>query len=393
MAPHRGERGVLFERIEARRSELERATLARVYGVSDPASVDDPAYVVGLRRTVAAAISYAIAAIADHDETPPPPQLLSQARHAARCGVPLDTVLRRYLAGHALLGDFLIAEAEMAGDSIASEELREALRVEGALLDKLLDVVAAEYGKEIAARPRGADRQRLELVQALLDGEMIDIASLRYDLDGWHLGLLATGPGAGQALRQLAAALAREILYVQPEGGTAWAWLGGHRRLEAAEVVPEARGGLPGSVKLAVGEPARGLSGWHLTHRQARAALPIAAQGPERVVRYSDVTLLASALADEVMAASLHELYLQPLTQEQDGGEALRQALRAYFRSGRNVSSTAAALGLSWPTVKARLDTIEELIGRPLDACSAEVETALQLQQLDSSLLPRFASS
>jgi sugar diacid utilization regulator len=140
---------------------------------------------------------------------------------------------------------------------------------------------------------------------------------------------------------------------------------------------------LPGTVTLAVGEPGLGLAGWHLSHRQARAALPVAIQSPERVVRYAEVTLLASALSDDVMASSLEELYLLPLTEEADGGEALRQTLRAYFQTGRNVSSAAAALGISWPTVKARLDTIEERIGRPLSACGAEVETALRLQWLD----------
>jgi PucR C-terminal helix-turn-helix domain/GGDEF-like domain len=385
--------GVLLERVEARRHELERATLARVYGVSDPASVDDPAYVIGLRQAVAAAISYALAAIADRDSPPPPPQLLSQARCAASHGVALDTVLRRYVAGHALLGDFLIGEAGAAGGAVVSKELREALRIEGALFDRLLDAVAAEYANEVESRSRGTDRQRAKLVRALLDGEMIDIADLRYDLEAWHLGLLATGPGAGEALRQLAAALDREILHVQPESGTAWAWLGGHGRLDTDEVVRAAGSGLPATVRLAVGEPGRGLSGWHLTHRQARAALPVARQGRDPVVRYSDVTLLAAALSDEVMASSLHDLYLEPLTHESDGGEALRQTLLAYFRSGRNVSSTAAALGISWPTVKARLDTIEGRIGRSLGACAAEVETALQLQRLASPPPSQLASS
>jgi hypothetical protein len=307
--------------------------------------------------------------------------------------VALDTVLRRYVAGHALLGDFLIGEAEAAGEAVASEELREALRVEGALFDRLLDAVAAEYASEVEGRSRGTDRQRTKLVRALLDGEMVDIADLRYDLEAWHLGLLATGPGAGQALRQLAGALDREILRVQPESGTAWAWLGGHHRLDTDEVVRVAGCGLPGTVRLAVGEPGRGLSGWHLTHRQARAALPVALQSREHIVRYSDVTLLAAALSDDVMAGSLRDFYLEPLTHEPDGGEALRQTLRAYFQSGRYVSSTAAALGISWPTVKARLETIEERIGRPLGACAAEVETALRLQRLGSPPSSQHASS
>ncbi|MGC1165791.1 MAG: helix-turn-helix domain-containing protein [Solirubrobacterales bacterium] len=373
----------LIEGLRERRGELERATLARVYGVSDPASVDDPTYVVGLRQTVAAAIAYALSALTQRQCPQPPPQLFAQARHAARSGVALNTVLRRYVAGHALFADFLIGEAERSDGAVAGSELRKALRVEAALFDNLIDTVAAEYAEELEGRSRGTDQQRLELVRALLDGEIADTSRLRYELDAWHLALLATGPGARESLCRLAVALDRQVLHVRPDSATAWAWFGGRHPLGTDQVARFAAEHLPGTVTLALGEPGRGFPGWHLSHRQARAALPVAIQSPERVVRYADVTLLASALSDDVMASSLEELYLLPLAQEHDGGEALRQTLRAYFRAGRNVSSAAAALGISWPTVKARLDTIEERIGRPLSACTAEVETALRLQRLE----------
>jgi hypothetical protein len=372
----------LIEGLHERCGELERATLVRVYGVSDPASVEDPTYVVGLREAVAAAIAYALSALTQRQCPQPPPQLFAQARHAARSGVALETVLRRYLAGHALLGDFLIGEVEMSGGALAGEELRGALRIEATLFDNLIGAVAAEYAKELEGRSRGTEQQRAELVRALLDGEIVDTSRLRYELDAWHLGLLATGPGARESLCRLATALDRQVLHVQPDSATVWAWLGGRRPLCAEEVLRLAGECLPGTVTVAVGEPGLGFAGWHLSHRQARAALPVALQSSERVVRYADVTLLASALSDDLMASSLEELYLLPLTKEHDGGEALRQTLRAYFRTGRNVSSTAAALGISRPTVNARLDTIQERIGRPLSACAAEVETALRLQRL-----------
>src|SRR6185295_7386978 len=97
----------------ARRPDLEQAALARIKAISDPADVADPDYVDGLRAALASALDYGLAAI-EHgeDRAPPPPApLLSQARLAARNGVGLDTVLRRYVAGYTLLGDCLVDEA------------------------------------------------------------------------------------------------------------------------------------------------------------------------------------------------------------------------------------------------------------------------------------------
>jgi hypothetical protein len=54
-----------------------------------------------------------------------------------------------------------------------------------------------------------------------------------------------------------------------------------------------------------MGEPARGIDGWRLSHRQAKAALPTALRAPEAFVRYGDVALLAATLADDLLATSL----------------------------------------------------------------------------------------
>jgi sugar diacid utilization regulator len=137
-------------------------------------------------------------------------------------------------------------------------------------------------------------------------------------------------------------------------------------------------------VSLAIGEPARGINGWRRTHRQALAAMPVAQRGDRRIIRYADVALLASALQDDVLAASLQDLYLDPLTSEQDGGEALCQTLRAYFDAGRQVAATAASLRVSRQTVSARLRVAEDRIGLRLETCAAELETAFQLRDLGS---------
>jgi PucR C-terminal helix-turn-helix domain/GGDEF-like domain len=376
-------RAELIARLQARQPEIEQTILSRVYAVSDPAEVGDPTYVGGLREAVFAALAYAIQALENVAERPDPvpAPLLSQARRAARDGVSLDTVLRRYLAGHALLGDFIVQELEEVGDDLSDTGLQSVLRREAAVLDHLLSVVAGEYRSESEATARSLHRRRADCVDKLLAGKLTDPGELGYDLELWHVGVIAVGKGAEAGIRALATALDRRLLLVHRGEETFWAWLGGIRRMGRDDLERLVAWEWPGQVRVATGEPAKGLVGWRFSHEQAGAALPIAMGGAATHVRYADVALLASMLKDEVLLRSLDELYLAPLAAGAIGEETLCETLRAYFSAQRNVSSTASALGVSRKTVGARLRTIEQRLGRSLDTCSAELELALRLEE------------
>jgi DNA-binding PucR family transcriptional regulator len=197
-----------------------------------------------------------------------------------------------------------------------------------------------------------------------------------------------------------------------------WAWLGGRERFVVGEIEravlaaitrEEAGQGEEAGqseqagqsrkqgqgVLFAIGEPAGGLAGWRLTHRQAQAALTVAlrrngisrngtpAQGVT-FTRYADVALLAGVLKDEALAKALIEIYLSPLEDSRGSGPVLRQTLRAYLDAERSVSSAAIALGVVRKTVESRLHTIEERLGRTLHPCPAELEVALLLDELSS---------
>jgi hypothetical protein len=92
--------------------ELEQAIFARVGGDAFDRAVEarDAEYVAGLRAAVAAAVEYALGGIerGERGAGPVPAVatsrrvLITQARLAARVGVSLDTVLRRYVLGRAL---------------------------------------------------------------------------------------------------------------------------------------------------------------------------------------------------------------------------------------------------------------------------------------------------
>lgn len=377
------ERAQLAARLRERSGEIEQATLARVRSLADPATVGDPEYATGLTEAVGVGLAYGIDGIeaSDRQPGPVPAALLSQARIAGRSGVSLDTVVRRYLAGYTLLGDFLMAETERVGP-LAGAELQEILRGTAARFDRVLAAVSDEHAREAEGRTHGAEQRRAERIRKLLGGELVDAADLGYELEGWHIGAVATGPGARTALRELGAGLDRRLLAVLGGAGAVWGWLGGRSRLSAREVLRQAKRTLPAEVSLGLGEPGRGIEGWRLTHHQAKAAMMVARRGPDRRLRYADVALLAAALSDDVLAGSLHDIYLAPFEHERDAGVILRQTLAAYFDAGRNASSAAAALGVSRKTVSIRLRTVEEKIGQPVEGCAAELQTALRLREL-----------
>lgn len=378
-------RARLHSRLLEQQDEIEEAVLTRVYAISDPNDAG-PLYRDALRAAVSVAVEYGLEAIECGEERapPPPPALLAQARLAARAGIALDAVLRRYLAGYALLGDFIVTDIEQRDPEVGAG-LVHLFRGQAAVLDRLLAAVSEEYGRELASSASTAARRRAERVQRLLAGEPLDTAELGYDFGYHHTGLIAVGPGAAEVVRALAGRLDRQLLLVQRDDLTVWAWLGSRRSPDPAE----AEGGLSGrgddGIVFTIGEAAAGLAGWRLTHQQAAAALPVARRARLRVARYADVALLAAALRDELLAESLAQLYLTPLEAERDGGKTARQTLRAYFAADRNVSAAAAALRADRRTVANRIRAIEARLGRPLGDCAAELETALRLAQLDEA--------
>jgi hypothetical protein len=375
---------MLAARLRERLPEIQAAISTRVQAISDPRDVSDPAYPEGLKEAVAAAIEYRLAVLELGERRAPtvPAVLLAQARLDARDGVALDTVLRRYFAGNSLFGDFLVREAEEA--QVGSDVIPALLGAQARVGDRLLAAVSAEYDRESQVRPRSATERQRQCAKALLAGELADHSELDYGLEGRHLGLIATGERAPLVIRSLAERLDKRLLVVtREEEPVSACWLGGGRPVDSSEAAATLRQLPFDGVRVTVGEPAEGLAGWRLSHRQAKAALPLVELGEGGVVRYAEVAVLASLVADDLAATSLRRLYLEPLADARDGGAAALETLRAYFACERNVSSTAAALGINRRTVSSRLLAIEDRLGRPLSEIGTELEIALRLDELD----------
>lgn len=380
----------LVERVRSRRAELEEAILARIrQGASSSAGAEDAEYLAGLRLAVSAAIDHGLVGVEHGEEgaEEAPPEVTAQARRAARVGVSVDTVLRRYVLGSNLLGDFLMRESASVELADGGETLRDMLSAQANVLDNLLARITEEYARELERIGRSPEQRRAERVRRLLAGGHCETAELGYELEAWHVGAIASGPDAAELLRHIARELGGRLLCVSCGEGAVWGWFGGvrppaHRVLERALAARDTA-----DTSLALGEPASGLEGWRITHLQAQAAMRVALRCPRPVTRYADVALLASVLRDDALAGSLVEIYLAPLGSRRNGGGILRETLRAYFAAEHNASSAASALGVTRHTVQNRLRTIEERLGHALRTRQAELEVALRLEELDDGLV------
>ena len=373
-------------RLRQRCPELEVALRARVHdAVPDPLATSDAEYVAGMAVAVSEVLAAGLVAIerGEVGGEPMPPAMAAQARRAARIGVSIDTILRRYAAGHTLLGEYVLSEA----DSRLRAGVPPTLTVLRGWLDHLMASIAAEYRLELERVNRSGERRLLGRVIGLLDGSSTDITEMAYDFDGWHTGLIAQGGGGASLLRRLGLRLGLETLEVARTDETTWMWLGGGRPVAFADVERCVSPGALAGLSVAVGEPARGIAGWRLTHQQARAALPIAIQTPDRLLRYGADPLVASALQDETLRASLAQIYVDPLSADTDGGAAARATLRAYFAARGNVAAAAQGLMVDRHTVERRLRKVEERLDRPIHLCSPQLELALRLDAL-SDLRP-----
>jgi PucR C-terminal helix-turn-helix domain/GGDEF-like domain len=366
--------------LHSRREELQRAILERVSEVASGRSIaEDPTYVRGLRSAIEAVVEYALVGVErEEGAAPVPSAAIAQAQQAAHVGVALDTVLRRYIAGYALICDFVLEETARTGSLGNGELLRRIQMKHASLLDRLIAAVTEEYSREAARARRSPEGRRADLVLQLLAGRHVEVLDLGYELDAWHLGVIATGLRAKAAVRSLASALESELLPVARTDETVWAWLGGRRRLTGSDIERLLPASWPPEVSLAIGEPGKGLEGWRLTHSQAQAALRVLLRRPQPLTRYLDVAVLASALTDDVLGRSLQAIYLSGLGERRS---ELRATVHAYFAEGRSTSKAARSLGVVRQTVENRLRSVEEVLGRPLHTCLPDLEVALWLDE------------
>jgi hypothetical protein len=384
-------RADLAARLRARAPAIRAAIFDRVRRVSEPVDDENPTYTAGLRGAIGSAVNSGLDTI--ENGLAPSPQVselvLGQARRAAREGVRLDTVMRRYTAGTKVLEDFIVEEAADLPDAV----LRQVLSELGDQVERIMDAASAAYRDEITRARRSVANRRADRIARLLGSETrVPPTDLDYDFDLWHVGIILRGGSAGPAGRRFAERLGFQSLHGEREEELAWTWLGSRRRPSIEDILRAAQEQIPAPTSVAIGEPRRGLEGWRLSHREAQVAVRVMCRKPARVVRGRDVVLLGAVLSDETLVRSLLDTYLAPI-EELGRSEVVLDALRAFLAAGWNAAAASEELGVDRHTIRQRIKRVEKALGQPLDTCSAELQVALQIADLRTETPPEVGGS
>lgn len=383
-------RRLIVAGLRAHGPKIERAIGDRIRDAVPHVGNEDPDYEAGLLEAITAIVDYSFHAIEQGPEWSEqiPLAAIAQARRAARAGISVGTVQRRYIAGHRELGNFIAHEIERNGLSNNGQVMHHMRTTQEELLEHLIAAIEREYLHESNLLTGRNNQRRLETVQRLLAGEDVEqreVDELQYQLHAcWHLGVIATGNDAVDVLCHLRAALRCRLLRVKCGDGAVWGWFGAAHELVMGDLERLLSTDGHSDCRLVIGGTAMGLKGWRQTHREARDALAIALRSSRRIVRYADSPLVAAAVQNDTLTRWLQE-FVYPLRSQKDGGEGLRRTLRALIDAECNRRAAASALEIDRHTVESRLRTAERLLGRTLHTCLPELDIALRLEELDGA--------
>lgn len=305
------------------------------------------------------------------------------ARLAAQVDGPVSGVVDGYRRGHQVQweGWFELVEGEVGDGDARRAMLERGSRFFFAYAGRVSRLAADEYTRERDRLVRGREQRRMHVVGQLLAGRDVEPAELDYNLEGHHVGVVAWGRGAPDAVRHVASSLDRRLLLVGVVEDAWWAWLGGDRPL-STEGVRRLRAPWPGEdVRLAFGSEASGPEGFRLTHRQAATAQRAALRTGATQTHHREVALEALAAADDEQAREFAARELRGLDGDDVRSGRLRETLEAYFTCGHNAAAAAAALGVHEQTVAQRLRSVEERTGASVASRRAELEVALRLRR------------
>jgi hypothetical protein len=331
-----------------------------------------------------------------------PPASGAFARHCARAGMSVETLVRIGHVGAALLWhDWLADMRERATDATV---LVDAMGLVHEFLFAYMDSLYAHWATEYVAERdrwlRSRAAARAEVVQALLDGRGPDQRAgserLGYDLSRTHRAFVvwsSAGDDPLDGLERHAAGIAAELSSEEPllvpRGPSlvaGWVATEPDRAVPTANVrrrlsARPARGEVA-AAHVAFGSARSGLDGFRRSHLEAVEAARVAGLGerrPAAVTEYDDVALVALSTVDLEQARRFVEAELGPLAGDDDATLRLAATVRTYLHEHFSPKRTASRLGIHENTVAYRVRQAEQLLGRPVDERRLELEVALLL--------------
>jgi len=337
-----------------------------------------------------------------------PAASLEYARRRAQRGTSLTALLRAYRLGHTCFSDWVFKELARQTDDaqmLTAATLGMSAIVAG-YVDQTSEEIVAAYSREREKWLRNRSAARAARIRDLLSGQRINVnateATLGYRLRQYHLGLVCwTGEATAgvdnitrleRAIGHIAvkAGCSGEPVFLPRDESSAWAWLplGIRDTFDAAEA---STAGVDGDIHAAFGGPAKGPSGFRLTHQQAMAAQAVAlAAGPvpPRAVAFGEVAPVAMMLGSPELLQAWVLATLGGLATDDENHARLRDTLLAFLQLGGSYKTTAERLMLHKNTVQYRIRRAEESLGRPVAENPHDLELALRASHwLGSSVL------
>ncbi len=242
----------LLQDLQARTAEIEEAIVTAALNI-ELATSSDAEEMAGLRDAARALVELIGEVIGHGASWVPqlPPSVKAQVRRLARAGVALEDVMRGYYATTTLCFEFVSSEIA----DLPAGALPYLVEIQTRHGDRLMSVVSAEYNDEVARLERDPDAWRRErAVRRLLAGQTSESPELDYDLQAWHIGMIAVGKGRDSDLRRLAETLGCRLLLVPRSAGIAWVWLGAKRPISFEELERAVSAEAEHRVSLATGE-------------------------------------------------------------------------------------------------------------------------------------------
>lgn len=328
-------------------------------------------------------------------EVQPAPQIVDLARTLARRGYELPLLLSVYRIGQQSVWQFITG---MLQSEVSDPALRAAVLVRfwshaAHWLDSTVESLIVTFTSEREQWQRGALARRAAVVNAILNRHSVDIdaaaTTLAYPLRQYHTGYTVrvdeTVPESDiqRLLETAARAVSTELgggppLIVSSGARAAWCWTSRPRPVPPGR---DAAVRLPRLVRATFGNCHPGVDGFRLTHVEAVAALRIAADGTDAIVRFPDVEI--ACLATGVLDAEAREAFVRRelggLADRDESTDRLRDTVRIYLKHGCDAAATGEVLQLHPNTVRYRVRQAEKLLGHPVQQRRVQIELALEI--------------
>lgn len=342
---------------------------------------------------------------ADHLHAPS--AAMEYARRLAQHGIPVTALVRAYRLGQTTLLDRIFAKIQASAiDPVVGLQVSHRIvSISSVYIDWISEQVVAAYQVEHERWLANRNNVRATQIRELLSigGSSDDrhlTQQIGYELAQHHCAAIVWINGLDSEreglpeLERVARQVSETVvgrpnpLFVAADRLSAWVWIPlGHQpdRLDIDTVRAALGPADLGDVRVALGTVQYGSAGFRTSHLQAQRTQSIARlNGDARrtVTYYGDPGLAMSSMVGSDMARA-HEWIRATLRRLADNTEAaqrLRKTLLAYFDCRSSHKATAAALHLHYNTVKYRVKSAEQMLGRPISTDRFDIEQALVLQ-------------